>query len=210
MNLCLYHHHKSQSTQKRLFLYQKCIIQKLKQQNHSKYCLNRGNQFPSSKRPSKIFKNFFFLLSPPKRCRLIKNISEAIGNTPIVKLFKLPKKYGIEAEILVKCEFLNAGGSVKDRIAKKMIEMAENDGKLKVGYSTVIEPTSGNFNEEIGGNKKDLIFGMLNVDDLNIFRNIEIKVGNRTILDFRVMGIMYEWTNLTPTSITLEWIVLLS
>uniref|UniRef100_A0A914N1I6 cystathionine beta-synthase n=1 Tax=Meloidogyne incognita TaxID=6306 RepID=A0A914N1I6_MELIC len=81
---------------------------------------------------------------PLKRCRLIKNISEAIGNTPIVKLFKLPKKYGIEAEILVKCEFLNAGGSVKDRIARKMIEMAEADGKLKTGYSTVIEPTSGN------------------------------------------------------------------
>lgn len=57
----------------------------------------------------------------------------------------MPKKYGIEAEILVKCEFLNAGGSVKDRIARKMIEMAEADGKLKTGYSTVIEPTSGNF-----------------------------------------------------------------
>jgi len=93
----------------------------------------------------KFLKSFLPFFSPLKRCRLIKNISEAIGNTPIVKLFKLPKKYGIEAEILVKCEFLNAGGSVKDRIARKMIEMAEADGKLKTGYSTVIEPTSGNF-----------------------------------------------------------------
>ncbi|KAF7625995.1 hypothetical protein Mgra_00009820 [Meloidogyne graminicola] len=81
---------------------------------------------------------------PLKRCRIISNISEAIGNTPLIKLQKIPKKYGIKTEILIKCEFLNAGGSVKDRIALKMIEMAEKEGKLKSGYSTVIEPTSGN------------------------------------------------------------------
>jgi cystathionine beta-synthase len=83
------------------------------------------------------------IYTPTKRCRLLNDISEAIGNTPIVRLQKLPKKYGVDVEILVKCEFFNAGGSVKDRIARKMVEMAEAKGILKPGESTIIEPTSG-------------------------------------------------------------------
>ena len=66
-----------------------------------------------------------------------------IGNTPLVELTHLEEKYGLEARLLAKVEYFNPAGSVKDRIAKEMIEQAERDGKLKPG-STIIEPTSGN------------------------------------------------------------------
>ncbi|KAL3092921.1 hypothetical protein niasHT_020304 [Heterodera trifolii] len=82
--------------------------------------------------------------SPPTKALLFGAISAAIGGTPLVKLQRLPREDGIEAEILVKCEFLNAGGSVKDRIARKMVELAEAKGILRAGQSTIIEPTSGN------------------------------------------------------------------
>ncbi|KAI1731027.1 pyridoxal-phosphate dependent enzyme domain-containing protein [Ditylenchus destructor] len=80
--------------------------------------------------------------SPEKRL-VINNIAEAIGHTPMVRLQRLPKLLGIEAEIVVKLEFLNAGGSVKDRVALKMVEVAEKTGHLKPGM-TIIEPSSGN------------------------------------------------------------------
>lgn len=66
-----------------------------------------------------------------------------IGNTPLVELTHIEKKFGLEARLLAKLEYFNPAGSVKDRIAKEMIEQAEADGKLKPG-STIIEPTSGN------------------------------------------------------------------
>lgn len=66
-----------------------------------------------------------------------------IGNTPLVELIHVEKAYGLEARLLAKLEYFNPAGSVKDRIAKEMIEQAERDGKLKPG-STIIEPTSGN------------------------------------------------------------------
>ena len=66
-----------------------------------------------------------------------------IGNTPLVELTHVEKAYGLEARLLAKLEYFNPAGSVKDRIAKEMIEHAERDGKLKPG-STIIEPTSGN------------------------------------------------------------------
>lgn len=66
-----------------------------------------------------------------------------IGNTPLVELTHVEKAYGLEARLLAKLEYFNPAGSVKDRIAKEMIEQAEKDGKLKPG-STIIEPTSGN------------------------------------------------------------------
>ena len=66
-----------------------------------------------------------------------------IGNTPLVELTHVEKAYGLEARLLAKLEYFNPAGSVKDRIAKEMIEQAERDGKLKPG-STSIEPTSGN------------------------------------------------------------------
>ena len=66
-----------------------------------------------------------------------------IGNTPLVEFTHVEKAYGLEARLLAKLEYFNPAGSVKDRIAKEMIEQAERDGKLKPG-STIIEPTSGN------------------------------------------------------------------
>ncbi len=72
---------------------------------------------------------------------IYNNSSELIGNTPIVKLNKMTPDSNIE--ILVKLESYNPGGSIKDRIAKNMIEKAEKNGKLKPG-GTIVEPTSGN------------------------------------------------------------------
>ena len=66
-----------------------------------------------------------------------------IGNTPLVEFTHMEEKYGLKATLLAKLEYFNPAGSVKDRIAKEMIEQAEADGKLKPGY-TIIEPTSGN------------------------------------------------------------------
>ncbi|MCR5096879.1 MAG: cysteine synthase A [Erysipelotrichaceae bacterium] len=71
------------------------------------------------------------------------NATELIGNTPILELVHLEKKYDLKAKLLGKLEYLNATGSVKDRIAKAMIEDAEEKGILKEG-SVIIEPTSGN------------------------------------------------------------------
>lgn len=61
----------------------------------------------------------------------------------MVRLRKIPQSLGVECEVLVKCEFFNAGGSVKDRIGKRMVEDAESSGRIKLG-DTLIEPTSGN------------------------------------------------------------------
>lgn len=69
-----------------------------------------------------------------------------IGNTPLVEPVNLEKELGLEATILVKLEYLNPAGSVKDRVAKAMIEDAEEKGILKEG-SVIIEPTSGNTQE---------------------------------------------------------------
>ena len=73
--------------------------------------------------------------------RVAKNILELIGNTPMVKLNNLTKN--IEANVLVKLEYLNPSGSMKDRIALKMIEIAEEEGILKAGY-TIVESSTGN------------------------------------------------------------------
>ncbi len=72
-----------------------------------------------------------------------KSTLELIGNTPLVEVTNIEKELGLEARVLVKLEYLNPAGSVKDRIAKAMIEDAEAKGILKEG-SVIIEPTSGN------------------------------------------------------------------
>ena len=66
-----------------------------------------------------------------------------IGNTPLVEAVNIEKKHNLKARLLVKLEYFNPAGSVKDRIAKAMIEDAEERGLLKPG-SVIIEPTSGN------------------------------------------------------------------
>ena len=74
---------------------------------------------------------------------IYKNAMELIGNTPLVEISNIEKELGLEARVLVKLEYLNPAGSVKDRAAKFMIEDAERKGLLKEG-SVIIEPTSGN------------------------------------------------------------------
>lgn len=75
--------------------------------------------------------------------KIFDYIYETAGNTPMVRLQKIPKADGVECELLAKCEFMNPGGSVKDRVAIEMFLTAEQDGKLKAG-DTVVEATSGN------------------------------------------------------------------
>ena len=74
---------------------------------------------------------------------IFKGTLGLIGNTPLVEVSNFEKKYALKARVLVKLEYFNPAGSVKDRIAKAMIEDAEEKGKLKKG-SVIIEPTSGN------------------------------------------------------------------
>ncbi|KAG1138230.1 hypothetical protein G6F37_008583 [Rhizopus arrhizus] len=77
----------------------------------------------------------------PKICN---TILDNIGRTPLVRVDKIAKEAGLKCELLAKCEYFNAGGSVKDRIAARMVEEAEKAGVLVPGVSTIIEPTSGN------------------------------------------------------------------
>lgn len=74
---------------------------------------------------------------------IYKGISGLIGKTPLVEVENIEKELGLEATLLVKLEYFNPAGSVKDRVAKEMIEDAEEKGILKEG-SVIIEPTSGN------------------------------------------------------------------
>lgn len=75
--------------------------------------------------------------------RIYRSITELIGNTPLLELVNYEKKYALSTKILVKLECFNPAGSVKDRIAREMIDQAEKDGFLKEN-SVIIEPTSGN------------------------------------------------------------------
>ena len=75
--------------------------------------------------------------------KIAKQLTELIGNTPLLELNKFSKEKGLATPIIAKVEFFNPGGSVKDRIALAMIEDAEQKGILKPG-ATIIEPTSGN------------------------------------------------------------------
>ena len=75
--------------------------------------------------------------------KIYNSVTELIGSTPLLKANNFAKANGLEANILVKLEYFNPAGSVKDRIAKAMIEQAEADGKLTAD-SVIIEPTSGN------------------------------------------------------------------
>ncbi len=71
----------------------------------------------------------------------LNNILDTVGETPVVRLNKITQN--LDCDIYAKCEFFNPGGSIKDRIGKHMLEMAEKEGRIKPG-DTLIEPTSGN------------------------------------------------------------------
>ena len=75
--------------------------------------------------------------------KIYKTADELVGKTPLLELTHIEKEFGLNAKIYAKLEYFNPAGSVKDRIAKAMIEDAEKSGKLKKG-SVIIEPTSGN------------------------------------------------------------------
>lgn len=75
--------------------------------------------------------------------KIYKSAADLIGNTPLVEVGHIEEKFGLKARVLVKLEYFNATGSVKDRVAKAMIEDAEGKGILKPS-ATIIEPTSGN------------------------------------------------------------------
>ena len=75
--------------------------------------------------------------------KIYKGAIELVGNTPLVEVTNIEKKEQLKARLLVKLEYFNPAGSVKDRVGKAMIEDAERTGRLKPG-SVIIEPTSGN------------------------------------------------------------------
>ncbi|HEY8949411.1 MAG TPA: cysteine synthase A [Rhizomicrobium sp.] len=80
----------------------------------------------------------------PGRGRIYNSITDTIGDTPLVRLHRLPKEAGAKADILLKLEFFNPIASVKDRIGVAMIEALEKQGVITPGKSTLVEPTSGN------------------------------------------------------------------
>lgn len=75
--------------------------------------------------------------------KIYNGMEELVGNTPLVRLSHLEEKHGLKVRLLAKVEYFNPAGSVKDRVAKEMLEQAKRDGRLKPG-ATIIEPTSGN------------------------------------------------------------------
>ncbi|KAI1700146.1 pyridoxal-phosphate dependent enzyme domain-containing protein [Ditylenchus destructor] len=89
------------------------------------------------------FGRYVFAEYPRPNPKILDNVLDSIGRTPLVRLNRIPASYGVKCNIYGKCEFLNAGGSVKDRVAFRMIELAEQTGRLRPGM-TIVEPTSGN------------------------------------------------------------------
>lgn len=74
---------------------------------------------------------------------IASDLTQLIGGTPLVELARLAREFGLQARLLAKAECFNAAGSVKDRVARELIEDAERSGRLRPG-GTVVEPTSGN------------------------------------------------------------------
>lgn len=75
--------------------------------------------------------------------KIYKSVDELIEKTPLIELVNIERKYGLNAKLVVKLEYFNPAGSVKDRVAKAIIDDAEKSGELKAD-SVIIEPTSGN------------------------------------------------------------------
>jgi cysteine synthase A len=78
------------------------------------------------------------------RGRIFDSITAAIGDTPLVRMVRMPEAAGVKADLLFKLEFLNPAGSVKDRIGVAMIDALERDGRIRPGKTVLVEPTSGN------------------------------------------------------------------
>ena len=80
----------------------------------------------------------------PGRGRIFDSITETIGDTPMVRMTRMPQAAGVKADLLFKLEFFNPIGSVKDRIGVSMIDALEHQGKIVPGKTVLVEPTSGN------------------------------------------------------------------
>src|SRR3984885_13180162 len=80
----------------------------------------------------------------PGRGRVYNSITETIGDTPLVRMARLPKEAGVVADILLKLEFFNPISSVKDRIGVAMVDALGKQGNITPGKSVLVEPTSGN------------------------------------------------------------------
>src|SRR5258706_7464724 len=80
----------------------------------------------------------------PGRGRIFERITETIGDTPMVRMTRMPQAAGVKADLLFKLEFFNPIGSVKDRIGVSMIDALERQGKIVPGKTVLVEPTSGN------------------------------------------------------------------
>ncbi|MGB8601167.1 MAG: pyridoxal-phosphate dependent enzyme, partial [Rhizomicrobium sp.] len=80
----------------------------------------------------------------PGRGKIYQSIADTVGDTPLVRLARLPAEAGVKADILLKLEFFNPISSVKDRVGLALIEALEKDGKITPGKSVLVEPTSGN------------------------------------------------------------------
>jgi len=80
----------------------------------------------------------------PGRGRIFNSITETIGDTPLVRMARMPQSVGVKADLLFKLEFFNPISSVKDRIGVAMIDTLERQGKITPGKSILVEPTSGN------------------------------------------------------------------
>lgn len=100
---------------------------------HSRYCSSRERGVPLQK----------ILIVNGIMAKIHQNLTSLIGNTPLLEVTNIEKAEGLKARLVVKIEYFNPGGSVKDRIALAMIESAEAKGLLKPG-AVIIEPTSGN------------------------------------------------------------------
>ena len=85
----------------------------------------------------------YYLIRRKTMMKVFKSVEELIGKTPLLELTRIEQSEGLCARITAKLEYVNPGGSIKDRIALNMINSAERDGRIKPG-ATIIEPTSGN------------------------------------------------------------------
>lgn len=85
----------------------------------------------------------YYLIRRKTMSKVFKSVEELIGKTPLLELTRIEQSEGLCARITAKLEYVNPGGSIKDRIALNMINSAERDGRIKPG-ATIIEPTSGN------------------------------------------------------------------
>ncbi|XP_064470447.1 cystathionine beta-synthase-like protein isoform X3 [Ornithodoros turicata] len=128
-----------------------CAENQMNARMHSRYCTHESKAivYPDKESTCKWALGKPASESPHRHVqrkpspKVYPDILHHVGNTPMVHINRIKAEYGLECNLLAKCEFFNPGGSVKDRIGLRMIEEAEQDGILRPG-SVIIEPTSGN------------------------------------------------------------------